>query len=880
MEDKKHENIINTNIEEEMQSSYLAYAMSVIVSRALPDARDGLKPVHRRILYAMMELDLKHNSAFKKSARIVGEVMGKYHPHGDTAIYDTMVRMAQNWSLRYLLVDGQGNFGSVDGDRAAAYRYTEARMKSMAEELLADIEKETVDYQDNFDGSLREPVVLPSKFPNLLVNGSDGIAVGMATKIPPHNLSEVIDALLLYMDNPSASVEEFMKVLTGPDFPTGGYIIGRQGILNAYRTGRGRVIMRAKTHFEELSSDKTAIIVTELPYQVNKATLVENIAEMVKDKKIESISDLRDESDRNGMRIVIETKRGENPDVVLNQLLKQTSMQTSFGINMVALVQNRPETLGLLRLLGVYVSHRFDVVTRRTRYELRKAEERAHILRGLKIALENIDEVIQIIKSSSNTEMAKERLIERFGFSEIQAKAILAMRLQALTNMETQKIIDELAELEKLIDYLKSILADRRKVFDIIKKELQEIKEKYGDERRTEILDDESEMDMRDLLKEEQKLITMTRSGYLKSVPLDTYSIQGRGGKGLMGMGMKEGDFVESMHIASTFDYMMFFTNRGRCWAKYTYELPEGTRTSKGKALVNVLNLESNEKVTAMMPVKSSADGLFHNGEHLYIVMGTKKGMIKKSKLNEYISAKRERGILAVKLNDGDEVVTVRLSDNSREVVMGTRFGLAIRFPEEKVRSIGRTSQGVKGIKLQDDDIVVGMEVLDLKKDGEKESTLLVVTNEGYGKRTVLSKYRTTNRAGKGIINIKLTRKREVIGFQEVSENDEVILVTQKGKIIRIDAVTIGCYGRGTQGVRLINLDEDDSLVKFSVIPFDSIKEEKEKQHTLEKNQIEIPQNEEIIEDEEIEDEEIEDEEIEDEEIDEEEIPEDEDSDE
>jgi DNA gyrase subunit A len=816
--------IVPFSIKDEMENSYLAYAMSVIVSRALPDARDGLKPVHRRILYAMMELDLSHRSSFKKSARIVGEVMGKYHPHGDSAIYDTMVRMAQSWSMRYELVDGQGNFGSIDGDRAAAYRYTEARMKSMAEELLADIGKETVDFQDNFDGGLQEPVVLPSRFPNLLVNGSDGIAVGMATKIPPHNLTEVIDGILMYMDNPKASVEELMTVIKGPDFPTGGYIVGRKGIVDAYKSGRGRVVMRAKTDTEEVSRDKMAIIVTEIPFQVNKSALIEHIADLVKDKKIESISDIRDESDRKGMRIVIELKRGEAPELTLNQLYKHTNLQSSFGVNMVALVNNRPETLGLQRLLGVYVSHRFDVITRRTRYELRKAEERAHILRGLKIALDNIDEVIQIIKSSETTDTARERLIGRFDFSEIQARAILSMRLQSLTNMETQKILDELEELEKMIAHYKEILANRYMVYDIIKEELQEIRDKYGDERRSEIIADTGEIDVRDLLKDEQKLVTVSHTGYLKSVPLETYSAQRRGGKGMSGMSLKDDDFIQYMFIATTFDYVMFFTNRGRCWSKYSYTLPEGSRTSRGKAMVNFLNLDPGEKVTAMLPVKTTEDGNYENGEELFITMVTKQGKIKKSKLNDYISATRENGIRAIKFADeSDEVVAVKLSNNSSQVVIGTRFGKAIRFPEETVRPMGRVSQGVKGIDFKEKgDEVVGMEAL-----SDEQTTLLVITNEGYGKRTALEEYRITNRGGYGIRNIRLsTRQREVIGFTEIRETDELILISRSGKIIRMAADTIPVYGRDTQGVRLINLDEEDHLVGFSVIEAEDLSDE------------------------------------------------------
>ena len=816
-----NKNIQNTPIEQEMESSYLAYAMSVIVSRALPDARDGLKPVHRRILYGMLDLDLRHTASFKKSARIVGEVMGKYHPHGDGAIYDTMVRMAQEWSLRYRLINGQGNFGSIDGDSAAAYRYTEAKLLKLAEELLADIDKETVDFQPNFDGALEEPTVLPSRFPNLLVNGSDGIAVGMATKIPPHNLSEVIDAVLMYIENPYGTLDELLTVIQGPDFPTGGYIVGRQGILDAFRTGRGRVVMRCKSHEEEVSKDKAAIVVTEIPFQVNKSSLLENIANLVRDKKVEGISDLRDESDRKGMRIVIELKRGENSDLVLNHLYKQTALQTSFSVNMVALVQGRPEILNLQRLLGVYVSHRFDVVTRRTRYELRKAEERAHILRGLKIALENIEEVIKIIRASASTDDARDQLMDRFEFSEVQAKSILAMRLSTLTNLETQKIIDELAELEKRIEELRTILRDRGLVFEIIREELIEIKEAYGDARRSEIIPDEGEINIRDLLADEQRLITVTHTGYLKHVALSIYNQQGRGGKGLSGLTMKDEDFVEHFFIARTFDYVVFFTNRGRCFARQSYRLPEGSRTSKGKAMVNFLQLEEGEKVTAMIPVESLEDNSFKDEDKLFITMVTRNGLIKKSKLSAYRSATRDNGILAIRFaSPKDEVVSVKLSDNSCELIMGTYHGKAIRFPEKQVRSVGRVSQGVGGIRLEEGDYVVGMEILAVEDEGAREkTTLLAVTEKGFGKRTYLSEYRKTERFRKGVLNIKVTHKiGNVIGFMEIKLGEEIILISKNGKIIRLLSKDIPRYGRATQGVRMIRLGAGDFLVGVSKI--------------------------------------------------------------
>ena len=808
--DFENKDIFPVQIEDEMRDSYIDYAMSVIVSRALPDVRDGLKPVHRRILFGMHELGLAHNRAFKKSARIVGEVMGKYHPHGDSAIYDTLVRMAQGFSLRYCLVDGQGNFGSIDGDPAAAMRYTEARLQRISEEMLIDIDKETVPFQPNFDDSLKEPVVLPARIPNLLVNGCDGIAVGMATKMPPHNLNEVIDALVLMIENPKVDLEELLTIVKGPDFPTGGYIVSNSEIKQAYRTGRGRVIMRAKTHVEELKNGKERIIVTEIPYQVNKTKLITDIAGLVKDKKVEGISDLRDESDRRGMRIVIELKKNENPELVTNKLFKYTQMQQTFGINMVALVDNRPLVLNLRRLCSEYLKHRRDVVIRRTRFELRKALERLHILEGLKIALDNIDEVIELIKKADNVEEARNGLMKRFALSHRQSQAILDMRLQKLTSLETEKIMEEYEAIKLTVEELKKILADMALVWDIVKEELLDVKTKYGDGRKTTFILDTSNFDPRDLLEEETKVITVSSSGYIKSIPEDTYRRQRRGGKGLKGVGLKDEDVVETIFVANTFDNVLFFTNKGKVYSQEVYKIPQGERTSKGRPLVNLLNLEKGESVTAILPVKEF-------DPEKYIVQVTKRGLVKRTSLDKYKSCTRQKGIKAIKFAyEDDEVIRARLTDGKNTIVMGTKLGKAIHFDENDARAQGRISQGVKGVSLSDEDEVVGMEVV------RERACLLVVTEKGYGKRTDIEEYRVQGRGGQGIINIKVNpRNGNVAAFREVEDEDEVIVSTQSGKFIRISANNISKIGRNTQGVRIIDLGQHDKVIGITVLKTD-----------------------------------------------------------
>ncbi len=808
--DFENKDIFPVQIEDEMRDSYIDYAMSVIVSRALPDVRDGLKPVHRRILFGMHELGLAHNRAFKKSARIVGEVMGKYHPHGDSAIYDTLVRMAQNFSLRYCLVHGQGNFGSIDGDPAAAMRYTEARLQRISEEMLVDIEKETVPFQPNFDDSLKEPIVLPSRIPNLLVNGSDGIAVGMATKMPPHNLNEVIDALIMLIENPKLDIEELLTVIKGPDFPTGGYIVSNSEIKQAYRTGRGRVIMRAKTHVEELKNGRERVIITEIPYQVNKTKLITDIAGLVKEKKVEGISDLRDESDRRGMRIVIELKKNENPELVTNKLFKYTQLQQTFGINMVALVDNRPLVLNLRQLCTEYLKHRRDVVIRRTRYELRKALERLHILEGLKIALDNIDEVIELIKKAENVDEARTGLMKRFALSHRQSQAILDMRLQKLTSLETEKIIEEYEATKLKVEEFKKILADMALVWDIVKEELLDVKTKFGDGRRTTFIMDTSNFDPRDLLEEETKVITVSTSGYIKSIPEDTYRRQRRGGKGLKGVGLKEEDMVETIFVANTFDNVLFFTNKGKVYSQEVYKIPQGERTSKGRPLVNLLNLEKGESVTAILPVKEFDESKF-------IVQVTKHGLVKRTSLDKYKSCKRQKGIKAIKFaHEDDEVIRARLTDGKNTIVMGTKLGKAIHFDENDARAQGRISQGVKGVTLANEDEVVGMEVV------RERACLLVVTEKGYGKRTDIDEYRVQGRGGQGIINIKVNpRNGNVAAFREVEDEDEVIVSTQSGKFIRISANNISKIGRNTQGVRIIDLGQHDKVIGITVLKTD-----------------------------------------------------------
>ncbi len=792
---------IPVSIEDEMRQSYMDYAMSVIIGRALPDARDGLKPVHRRALFAMHDLGNEWNRAYKKSARIVGDVIGKYHPHGDTAVYDTIVRMAQDFSLRYPLVDGQGNFGSIDGDSAAAMRYTEVRMARIAGELLGDIDRETVDFAPNYDDTIQEPVVLPARVPNLLINGSSGIAVGMATNIPPHNLGEVVDGLIALIDNPELSVDELMEHIPGPDFPTAGFIHGRSAIREAYLTGRGVLQMRARTEIEEDEKrGKSRIIVNELPYQVNKARLVERIAELVNDKKVEGITDLRDESDRDGMRMVIELRRDAVPEVVLNSLYKQTALQESFGINLLAIVEGRPLLLDLKEALRVFIDFRKEVVTRRTRYDLRKAEERLHILEGLKIALDALDEVIALIRAASDPAAAKQGLMTNFDLSERQAQAILDMRLQRLTNLERDKIIEEYEETQKLIARYKQILADDREVEKIIVEELNEVRELYGDERRTEIVDSASEINVEDLIAEEDMVVTVSHEGYIKRNPLTEYRAQRRGGRGKIGASTKEEDFIEQVFVASTHAYLLFFTTKGRLFWKKVHELPKVGRAGRGKAIVNLLSLGPDEKVSAFRAMRE-----FEEGKN--VVFATKLGTVKKTALKEY-SKPRPSGIIAIKINEGDSVVGVRLTDGNDEIILSTRHGKAIRFRESEVRTMGRAAAGVRGIQLEGDDEVVAVDVVDL------ESTLLTVAEKGYGKRTEMGEYRITGRGGKGILTMRVTdRVGPVVGVRMVAQDDHIMLITDAGKVIRTTVNEISIIGRNTQGVRLIDVSEGEKVV-------------------------------------------------------------------
>jgi DNA gyrase subunit A len=791
------------NIEQEMKTSYLDYSMSVIVGRALPDVRDGLKPVHRRILYAMFREGLLHNKKYSKSAGVVGEVLKKYHPHGDSAVYDTMVRMAQDFNMRYPLVDGQGNFGSVDGDPAAAYRYTEARLTKLAEEMLADIDKETVDFTPNFDDTTVEPSVLPTRVPNLLINGSAGIAVGMATNIPPHNLSEVVDGLVMMIDNPEVAIPELMTAIKGPDFPTAGFIHGYEGIKQAYVTGRGIIQMRARATIEEGKGDRESIIVTELPYQVNKARLLERIAELVQDKKITGISEIRDESDREGMRIAIDLKKGEIANVVLNQLFKHTAMQSTFGVIMLALVNNQPRVLNLRKLLSNFIQHRREVVVRRTKYDLKKAEERAHILLGLKIALENLDAVIALIKASANPDEAKTGLIREFKLSEIQSQAILDMRLQRLTGLERDKIIAEYEETLKEIARLNEILASEALVMKIIREELLAVKAEYGDSRRTEIVAETSEIDIEDLIKDEEMVITISHAGYIKRNPLTTYRAQKRGGKGKIGMETKEEDFVERLFTATAHSYILFFTNKGRVYWLKVHQIPEAGRQAKGKAIVNLIQISQDERVTAALPIRAFTPDHF-------ILMATKQGIIKKTELESY-SHPRPSGIIAITLEEGDELISAEVTDGRRDVFLGTRDGLSIRFSETDVREIGRAGKGVIGIRLDEGNEVKGMEIV------RDDSTILTVTENGYGKRSTLEDYRSQGRGGKGIITIKITEKNgRVIGMAQVSAEDELILITSNGKVLRIRARDISVQGRNTQGVRLFDIEEGDKVVSFA----------------------------------------------------------------
>lgn len=798
-------NIKKTNIEDEMKTSYLDYAMSVIIGRALPDVRDGLKPVHRRVLFAMHELGLTYNKAYKKSARIVGDVIGKYHPHGDSAVYDTLVRMVQDFSLRYPLVDGQGNFGSVDGDSAAAMRYTEARMARITNELLADIEKDTVDYGPNYDESLSEPLVLPTRIPNLLVNGSSGIAVGMATNIPPHNLTEIVDALILMIENPDVTIQELMAIVKGPDFPTAGIIYGTRGIQDAHETGRGLVTVRARAEVEPMKGDRESIIVNELPYQVNKARLIEKIAELVRDKKITGISDLRDESDREGMRIVIELKRGEIASIILNQLYKQTSMQSTFGVNMLALVNKQPRVLNLRSMLYYFIEHRRDVVTRRTRYELRKAEERAHILEGLKIALDNLDAVIKLIRESAGPDEARLGLMDNFGLSRIQAQAILDMRLQRLTGLERDKILEEFQEILKLIEHLKSVLASEPLMMQIIKDELVAVKEAYGDARRTEISIDEGEINDEDLIADEEMVITISHGGYIKRNPVNTYRAQRRGGKGKIGMETKEDDFVEHLFVASTLSYLMFFTNMGRCYRLKVYRIPEAGRTSRGKAIVNLIQMQPDEKITAVMPVREFVEDQF-------ILMATVGGIVKKSSLMEYSNC-RSKGIIAINLDEGDQLIAAALTDGNQEVFLATRNGNSIRFTEKDVREIGRVGRGVIGIRLKESDQLVGMEIV------TDQSAILTVSEKGMGKRTDLKEYRAQGRGGMGVKTIKITPKSgPLVGMAQISDEDELMLITSNGKVIRVKIREIRVQSRATQGVKLFDVGDGDKIIGMAKV--------------------------------------------------------------
>jgi DNA gyrase subunit A len=786
-------------IEEEMRKSYLDYAMSVIVGRALPDVRDGLKPVHRRVLYTMHGLGLAWNRAYRKAAKVVGEVLGKYHPHGDSPVYEALVRMVQEFSLRYPLVDGQGNFGSIDGDPPAAYRYTEARLAKIAHEMLADIDKDTVNFVPNFDESEQEPTVLPTKLPNLLVNGSTGIAVGMATNIPPHNLSEVVDALVLLIDNPEATVDELMKVIPGPDFPTRSYIYGRAGIREAYTNGRGIITLRAKAHVEKLRGGREAIIVTELPYQVNKASLIERIGELIRDKKIEGISERRDESSREGIRIVLELGRGEIPQIAINQLYKHTQMQTTFGIIMLALVGLRPQVVTLKQMLTEFIAFRREVVTRRTKYDLARAEEKAHILEGLRKAVDQIDLVIRLIRQAENPEAAKEVLIRQLQLSEIQAKHILDLRLQRLTQLERHKIVEEHEETLALIVDLKGILASEERLMGIIKDELTTLKNDFGDERRTEILEETADLTIEDLLADEEMVVTVTRSGYIKRTHVESYRSQKRGGKGVTGMETKEEDIVEDLFVASTHSYLLFFTNKGKVhWLK-VHEIPEGGRLAKGKAIVNVLSLAEREAVATCVPVRD-----FESGG--YILFATKQGTVKKTELSQF-SHPRSGGILAISLDEGDEVIAARRTDGQREVLLSTKAGMIIRFPEEEVRPMGRTAGGVRGIDVDDDDPVIAAEVV------QEGVTVFTITERGFGKRTPLEEYRLQGRGGKGIIDIKTEgRNGSVVGMLQIRETDDILAVTTKGQMIRVHGGEITSQGRNTMGVRIIGLDAEDRV--------------------------------------------------------------------
>ena len=800
-----HGKILPRNLDKEMKESYIDYAMSVIVGRALPDVRDGLKPVHRRILYSMYDQGVTPDKPHKKSARIVGDVLGKYHPHGDTAVYDTLVRMAQDFSMRHMLVDGQGNFGSVDGDEAAAMRYTEVRMRPYAMEMMADINKDTVEFGDNYDGSEKEPLVLPARLPNLLINGSSGIAVGMATNIPPHNLGEVVDGVIALIDDPGCSIDDLAQHIKGPDFPTGGFLLGTEGIKSAYHTGRGTVKVRARAFIEQMSNGKQRIIVTELPYQVNKANLIERIAEMVRDKRIEGISDLRDESDREGMRMVIEIKREANANVILNTLYKHTALQSSFGIIMLALVKGEPHVLNLKQVLENYIEHQKDVITRRSRFDLAKAQDRAHIVEGLKIALDYIDEVVATIRSASNTQDAKEKLMERFGLSERQTAAILEMQLRRLTGLERQKLDEEYRELIKTIAYLSEVLNNEKLLMYIIKDELSKLREKYADGRRSVLIRDDSELTDEDLIAEEDMVITITNSGYIKRLNSNTYRQQKRGGRGVTAMGTKQEDFVDQLFITTTHHYLMVVTNKGKAYRLKVHEIPEASRQAKGTAIVNLLSLTGEDSVTAVIPIKEYTSDL-------YLFMSTKQGVVKKSVLSEYDSSRRD-GIIAINLDEGDELIGVKLTSGDEEIILSTAGGAAIRFSENDVRAMGRASRGVRGITLSKDDYVVSLDsVMD---NGE----LLVVSENGYGKRTALADFRFTRRGGKGVYAMRCNEKTGPLSSIEiVRPGDEMMIISQEGIIIRINVNDISEQGRYAQGVRLIKLGEGDRVVDMAKV--------------------------------------------------------------
>ena len=805
-QERRDGKIIEKDIEKEMREAYIDYAMSVIVSRALPDVRDGLKPVHRRILYSMHEDGITSDKPYRKCANTVGSVLGRYHPHGDSSVYDAMVRLAQDFSMRYMLIDGHGNFGSVDGDGAAAMRYTEARMSKISEYMLTDIEKNTVDFMPNYDDRLQEPTVLPARIPALLANGSSGIAVGMATNIPPHNLTELIDGIIKIIDEDNVTDEELMSVIKGPDFPTEGIILGLEGIKQAYTTGKGKITLRAETEIEEMSGNRQRIIVSSLPYQVNKANLIKTISDLSKERKIEGISECRDESDRKDkVRVVIELKRDANPQVVLNQLFKHTQMQTTFGIIMLALVNGVPKILTLRQCLDCYIDHRKDVILRRTQFDLDKALARAHILEGLKIALDNIDEVINIIRNSYDD--AKERLMERFGLTDIQAQAILDMRLRTLSGLQREKIEEEYNQLMELIAHLRDILNSEKLVFDIIKEELLEIRDKFGDERKTKIVAAEGEIDVEDLIKEEQTVVALTHFGYIKRMPIDTYKSQRRGGKGITGIATREEDFVKQIFTASTHDTILFFTNKGKLYHLRGYEIPEAGRTAKGTAIVNLLSLDAGEKVSAVIPIQNFAEGK-------YLLMATKNGLIKKTALKEYDST-RKTGLQGITLKEDDELIGVRLTDGEDNVVLVTRNGMCITFDEKDVRPIGRVSQGVIGIRLDEDDEVIGMESV----IAGGKATLLAITENGFGKRTELDEYRVQNRGGKGVITYKITPKTgKLVGVRIASEEDDVMLITDTGTIIRINVKDISVLGRSTQGVTLMRTSDGGKVVSMEIL--------------------------------------------------------------